>query len=270
MTIADAQELTDALTLSDDDMLALARELSALPQHPYHEKARTIAGSDQDQLTPDGTRNPLWEIVRYMPGDAYYEDGGRIDPNGYWAGGRDGEGQRRAHAAGLGRIKLCSRYAWSIPSPGDIRWISDLAAGRGIVEIGAGAGYWAWQLAQVGVDVAAYDPHAPGVDNEFAKHGPYHPVRSGDHTAVALHPDRVLMLCWPSYGEPFAKEALHHYTGDTVIYIGEGEGGCCADDRFHRILRRDFKEIGSSPFHVTYWGIYCRLTAWRRRAGKDA
>jgi hypothetical protein len=133
------------------------------------------------------------------------------------------------------------------------------------VEIGAGSGYWAWQLGQAGVDVTAYDPVPPGPDNDFNSHKLYHPVTTGDHQAAALHPDRALMLCWPSYGASFAKQALHAYQGDTLIYIGEGVGGCCADHRFFSNVDRDWVRIAKAPHHVTYWGIHCELTIYRRK-----
>jgi hypothetical protein len=270
VTIEAARELIASRTLTDGELIALAAELSALPKPRRHGLvgSRPIAGSEQDQRVPEGVSNPLWEIVRLMPGDPYYGPGERIDPNGHWASDLDDGAMRRAHAAGLGRSGLCARYSWSIPSPGDMAWLRQMLDGQSIVEIGAGSGYWAWQLAQVGVAVAAYDPVPPGPDNSFNQHKLYHPVAEGDHGKAAEHPGRALMLCWPSCGASFAKEALHHYRGDTVIYIGEDEGGCCADERFHRILRRDFEHVGSSPKHVTYWGIHCDLSVWRRRGPK--
>lgn len=262
--------MTDALTtpaLTDDELIALARELAAAPRRlrpPFITDIRSIAGSDQDQAVPAGAHNPLWEIVRLVPGEPGFMRH-RIEPRTYWTDAADDTVMTRAYAAGLDRHSLCARYTWSIPSPGDIAWLANLLDGRGVAEIGAGSGYWAWQLAQAGVPVAAYDPNPPGPGNQFNTHRTYHPVMEGDHTAAANHPDRALMLCWPSYQDPYAKQALHAYRGDMLIYIGEGPGGCCADDRFHSILERDFEEIGSSPFHVTYWGIHCGLTAYRRR-----
>jgi hypothetical protein len=253
--------------LTDDEMITLVRELAATPQRERFGSLpayRPIAGSEQDQHVPDGASNPYWEIVRLIPGEPGFR-GHRIEPEAHWAHSGDRTAMSRAYAAGLDRQSLCARYSWSIPSPGDIAWIAQLLDGRAVVEIGAGSGYWAWQLAQAGVPVAAYDPHPPGPENKFVTHRTYHPVLAGDHTAAANHPDRALMLCWPAYGDPYAKQALHAYRGDLLIYIGEGPGGCCADDRFHSILERDFEEIGSSPFHVTYWGIHCGLTAYRRR-----
>lgn len=259
--------------LTDDELVALARELSSCGSHDrlyMGEPPRPIAGSPQDQILPVGVENPLWQIVRQLPARPYWGPGGRLEPDGHWASTPDGADLRRAYAAGLDRHNLCARYTWSIPSPGDITWLAERLDGRGIVEIGAGSGYWAWQLAQAGIAVAAYDPHPPGPENKYVQHRLYHPVMPGDHTAAMRHPDRVLMLCWPCYGDPYANEALRAYGGDTVIYIGEGPGGCCADDEFHSALTEDFDEVDASPFHVTYWGIHCELTLYSRRVKQIA
>ena len=104
-----------------------------------------------------------------------------------------------------------------------------------------------------------------GRGNKFARRE-WTTLLRDDHAAPKHHPDRALFLCWPSYAEPWAAQALACYTGDMLIYAGEGEGGCTADDEFFRLLDAEWEEIGDSPAHISYWGIHCYLTAYRRRA----
>lgn len=267
MTAVDEAILPGA-DLTDADLLALVRELAAQPverqRYGSLPPRRALAGGPGDQPIPAGVQNPFWEIVREIPGEQDFLGRG-FEANAFWTDySRDV--MNRAYRAGLERSALCARYSWSIPSPGDVTWLAGQLDGQGVVEIGAGSGYWAWQLRQAGVDVVAYDPHPPGPENKFNQHRLYTDVLVGDDSAAANHPDRALMLCWPSYEDPFAKQALHAYQGDTVIYIGEGEGGCCADDRFHRILDRDFGEPEYSPWHVNWFGIHCYLRVSRRKA----
>jgi hypothetical protein len=165
-----------------------------------------------------------------------------------------------------GRLGLATRYAWSIISPGDVDWIVEQLDGRPVVEIGAGSGYWAWQLAQAGVDVVAYDPHPPAADNQYCKHGPYAPVAVGGPGAVTLHPDRALLMVWPPYGGAHAEEALRAYRGDLLLYAGEGWGGCTADDGFYELLDAEWVETSVSERHVSWSGIHCRLSAFRRKS----
>lgn len=131
-------------------------------------------------------------------------------------------------------------------------------------EPGAGGGYWAWQLAQAGVGVAAYEPASPA-ENNFVVGEPWIPVQRGDHTVTADHPARSLLLCWPSYDESWGTEALRAYKGTQLFYAGEGPGGCTADDEFFDLLAAGWDEVGDCPHHVTYSGIHCYLTEYRRK-----
>lgn len=244
-----------------EELVALARTLKPSPRmassHP------TIAGSSRDQAVPNGMANPLWEIIRHIPSDVAWRGDG-IEPNDFHVlmadGYRTSDGYRQ-----LARHALCARFAWSIPSPGDMRWLAQLLDGRGVVEIGAGSGYWAWQMAQTRIDVLAYDPNLPGPDNRYVKHELFHPVLPGDDRMAAHFPDRALLLCWPPYATSMAADTLRAYDGDLLVYVGEPEGGCTGDDEFHKLLDSEWDEAGASPFHVTWSGIHCYMTAYRRR-----
>ena len=61
------------------------------------------------------------------------------------------------------RRRVTSRWAWAVPDPKAIQFIVDVLDGRPLVEVGAGNGYWASMLSQMGVDVIAYDRSPLGV-----------------------------------------------------------------------------------------------------------
>lgn len=79
----------------------------------------TIAGGARDQVTPSGISNPYWDIIREMPCEASYMEWEGLTPYGY--------------APGLietcNREKLVGRYVWSIPSPGDLTWMTGILDG---------------------------------------------------------------------------------------------------------------------------------------------
>lgn len=219
-----------------------------------------LAGSQWDQPL-NGAENPYWEIVRQLPCDTIRSPWSRSpEPNTYVYSGP------RGFRYFADRRDLQRTYAWSIPTPGDIAWIRDLLIRYelGIVEIGAGSGYWAWQMRQAGLDVMAYDPHEPGEENFFAGQE-WSTVLRDDASAAKHHPDRALFLSWPSYSDPWAAHALACYRGNLLIYAGEGDGGCCADDEFFRLLEAEWEEIGCSPKHVSFSMIHCYLIAYRRK-----
>lgn len=256
---------TTATALTDNERIATAEHLASRFTDSHGYNAPPIIGGSHDQTVPDGVSNPYWEIVRRMPTKNFFGNG--AEPDGHWCADTALIGP--AYDAGLDRSSLCARYAWSIPSPGDMTWLRQVLDGRGVVEIGAGSGYWAWQMAQFGIDVVAYDPNPPGPGNKYVTQRLYHPVGDRDHTAVEQHPDRALLLCWPPYEEPMAALALKAFRGDTLIYIGEGHGGCTADDEFFALLGDGWDEASVSPLHVSFWGIHCSATAYVRRASRE-
>ncbi len=213
------------------------------------ERMYRIADGPDDQLIPAGVRNPYWELVRQLPS---VRDGRLgLRPDGF------------ARGLPVGQHLLTKRYAWAIPSPGDLVWLAGVLDGRGLVEIGAGSGYWAWQAWQTGIDVIAYDPTDPAT-NAYTDGIEYLAIRPGGHTASRNHPDRALLLCWPSSGDPWAADALRAYTGDLLVYIGEGLDGHCADDGFFELLGREWVPVGSSPHHVSWRHAHSTATAYRR------
>lgn len=201
--------------------------------------------------------NPYWDIVRLMPLDSLFSGGlwGReVAVDGY-----------KCHVDGrhvVVRNQLTLTYAWAIPTPADIAWIASLVRGRGIVEIGAGTGYWAWQLSQALVHVVAFDRKPGG--NWYCGTTQYHPVHHGGPEQAAKFPNRALMLCWPPFEDPMAADALRAYAGDTLIFIGE-HGGCTGDEEFFKLLAADWVHIGDSPRHVTFTGVHCHVEAYRRQ-----
>ena len=112
-----------------------------------------------------------------------------------------------------------------------------------ILEVGAGTGYWAYEFKKRGVNYLATDAH-PGRGNKyFAGAKAWSKVETRTAVeAVRCYLDRTLLMCWPEYCETWPVEALKEYKGDIFIYIGEEEGGCCADDDFFEYLHSHWDE----------------------------
>lgn len=196
-------------------------------------------------------------------------------------------------------------FAWGVPTAEAVEVIRQVAGVSGVVEIGAGTGYWTHILRLHGVPVVAYDLHpCDGADTnghhassaEGANPPPFASVRVGGADAAAAHPSASLLLCWPpredAPGEvredvsTMAAEALRAYRGDVVLYVGEspattaGEqssreyAGATAGPAFHRALLADW--IPRREVILPRWpGASDSLTLWRRkerseRAGASA
>ena len=263
--------------LSDAELVTLAAELAAAtlatertfgPPVVFPPLAATtpdepIPDEDASAVTaasrPAIDANPYWHIIRNLPTESR---GGISGPTTMWLTA-PADVRARATVAGLDRGALSRRYSWSIPSPGDIAWIAATVGARGVVEPGAGGGYWAWLMRAAGIDTLAYDPFPASTANGYAKRA-YTEVERGDDSVAARHATRALFLCWPNNNDPWAARALTAYRGDMLIYAGQQAGGSTADDAFFGILDQGWQHDGTSPAHVTYGGVDCRLGVWRR------
>ena len=139
------------------------------------------------------------------------------------------------------RNEYIMKYAFSIPV---YPALNAIAAFEPLVEIGAGTGYWAWCLAQMGADVHAYDIRPPGENdpwlwnegNRWFDDTWFH-VEQGDESIVDRYPDRSLMLAWPELHDHAAYRALSLYRqagGTRLIYLGDP--GSSGDSAFHTAL----------------------------------
>jgi hypothetical protein len=126
---------------------------------------------------------------------------------------------------------LCS---FAVPNDEAIFAIAELK--MPVVEIGAGTGYWAWMLRQAGVEVEAFDKVPDPDMNEWMDGDSWTEVKRGTSIVLKDFAQHALMLCWPPYEDPMALDCLHEYQGDTIIFIGEWSGGCCATDAFFKEL----------------------------------
>lgn len=154
------------------------------------------------------------------------------------------------------RAKAVWHYAWAVPNEGSIATIVREAAGREIVEICAGSGYWGALINDAGGKITCYD-----IDPWPVRH---YPVSVGSSEKLENSKDKCLFLCWPPYDMPIGYECLQAFDGDTLFYVGEGYGGCTADDDFHSLLNDAWKEVVdfTIPQHD---GLHDRLFVYRRK-----
>lgn len=154
---------------------------------------------------------------------------------------------------------ICSRmFAWAIPTPPTVSLLGSLGT---LVEIGAGTGYWAAQAAAAGATVHAFD------DGSWKMmHPTWHAVQTGGPEVLDSLDAPALLLCWPPYNDDMAFNALQKFRGETVVYVGEGHGGCTANDAFHDLLGAEWvlDEMQQSVSSLCWPGIRDRVEVYRR------
>lgn len=169
-----------------------------------------------------------------------------------------------------GRPQWLATFAFALPTGPALLAVAD-ASPSGVVEVGAGTGYWARLLHDRGVDVVAFDlaPPPSPANPWFAGVAPWHPVRVGDETAVDRHARRTLLVVWPTRNEDWGAAAVARFAaagGRTVAFVGEAVGGRTGDDRLHALLG-DFDRCWACAYGVTTAACVCGVRpAWRRTA----
>jgi hypothetical protein len=143
------------------------------------------------------------------------------------------------------------------------------------VEIGAGRGYWAAQLARLGLAVSAFDSEPPsGRDNvsflsSAGQLDTWHPV--GDLAALSAGrpgADDVLFLCWPpGWDNPMASTALAEFDragGHDLIFVGEMRGGKTGDAAFFAALSNTWHLADQDGQFVSWWNLDDVAQYWRK------
>jgi hypothetical protein len=164
------------------------------------------------------------------------------------------------------RRRLCSLYAWSVPTEAAIKAIVRCSC-NGLISIGAGSGYWEKLISDAGVDVLAYDDKPPALEggNVYGHKFMYFHVRRGTHRKIPVPTVATLFLAWPPYDQSLAYLAAKRHTGKYIIYVGEGSGGCTGDESFHRYLENNFECI--EQIELPQWAfIHDRLEIYERKA----
>jgi hypothetical protein len=166
--------------------------------------------------------------------------------------------------------KYTQKYSWAIPN-GDV--LQEIAKYTPLVEIGAGTGYWAWLLRQLGIDILAFDKCPPGPSNTSKNE--FHPqadtwteVLPGDEFVLDSINNRSLFLCWPPSHHAMAFETLSRFRGNTFLFVGEGwPSRATGDEQFFELLRRDWVLTDdSSKMTIPQWpGRKDFLWVYRRK-----
>ena len=166
------------------------------------------------------------------------------------------------------RSQLIARYGFAIPSDEALAAISRCSP-LGVVEIGAGTGYWAYLLQQVGsmLSPSTSNRRPPAQNRWFASTRPWHPVHHGDYDVAGHHPERTLLIVWPTKNEIWAATAVERYHdagGACLVYVGEGPGGRTGDDVFHALLG-ELTTCVQCEYGSTTSPCICSVEArWRR------
>src|SRR4029078_774011 len=124
------------------------------------------------------------------------------------------------------RTKCIEKYGFAVPTEKILREILKVSP-KGIVEIGAGTGYWSKLLQLLGADVIACDD---GSGLYPFTVGTFFQIEPVSYQQIFRRKDvheRPLLVIRPSVG---TGKIFNGYNGDRVAYVGEIDDGCTGYD----------------------------------------
>jgi hypothetical protein len=160
------------------------------------------------------------------------------------------------------RHEAVLRWSFAIPNTAAIDKLVEMSP---LIEIGCGTGYWGSLVRQRGGDIELFDHAPPGgpFKGSYGFKERYTEIKLGGVDMVMAYPNCTLFLCWPPYKSGMAADCLQYYKGNRFVYIGEEDGGCCAEERFFKLLAAGwhFAEEVDIP---QWYGIHDHMVIFER------
>lgn len=165
------------------------------------------------------------------------------------------------------RMEFIYKYSWSIPCKEAIDMILKYTSGP-LYDLLGGTGFWAKTIRNAGRSVIFYDLHK-GKYNPY-KHVKTHiPVTRRNALRAAYKFNQLnkpvnVILSWVPYDSTIGEHILNMIPiGSIVIWIGEGQGGCCGTHKTFDIFNNQFKELDS--MYLNQWvGLHDSITIYKK------
>lgn len=148
------------------------------------------------------------------------------------------------------RSELVEEYSWAVPNEEVLHYLSEFDA---IAEVGAGSGYWANCINEVGGSVMPYDidpPESPDMGGNA-----WTDVERANvfnmHDDVFTYP---VLLVWPALNGGVATEVAERGPPH-ILYVGETRGGCTGEDQFFDLLDKRYGLVAKIDL-PSYVGVH--------------
>lgn len=160
------------------------------------------------------------------------------------------------------RHRLVPEYSWAVPDQWALSAMLDTVDQfglKGIVEMGAGSGYWGSLLMAMGGNWVGLDR-----DPWTKTHAPVRQTEGTGALADSQWNDWMLFLCWPPYDTDMGLTALRAFKGKYLTYVGESKGGCTGCNDFHDELAENWLIL--TEVSIPQWNtIHDSLTIYVRK-----
>lgn len=164
------------------------------------------------------------------------------------------------------------QYGFYIVSEGFIENTVNYFGKSKILEVGAGSGFLSACLQKSGIEVVPTDAHL--INNSYGFKTLHTEIVEEDSVKFLKNNKKyfdVVLMSWPNYSSSFAYNIVKNMdSGQILIYIGEGYGGCTGDDKFFEymeknteILEKETNKFNESSF--SWIGIHDRVNIFKKK-----
>ena len=163
------------------------------------------------------------------------------------------------------RDEFIQQFGFAILDERTVTQLSSLIGNSKVLEIGAGSGYWSYELRRFGIDAVATDPQL----TRYATGGwelQYVEVDKLDGIAALdkYGHDLTLMMVWPDYESTWSSDVLSAYEGDQAIICGEDRYGCTGCAGLFDQLESEWQSV-RSVFNPTWPYVHDYIEVFKRR-----
>lgn len=137
-----------------------------------------------------------------------------------------------------------------------------------LLEVGAGLGYWAWELQQQNVDIIATSMKSHWLWENAA---PWTRLEELDGEAATLkYPRRNLLMRWPDFKDQWPVRAIRAFTGEHAIIAGENRPeGCTSYEEISEELQKHYR-LEAKVEIPQFVNIHDDLEIWTRKERQAA
>lgn len=161
------------------------------------------------------------------------------------------------------REKFVKQYGWSIITKEQLDFLAMFLRSKKVIDVAGGSGLITSELRRRRVDITLNDIAMSPTLCRYYRTSQIVPVDiAEDICKLDTSEYNAFIFSWPSYDEKWTSDALAKLkSGDIVVYLGEGEGGCTGDRKFHKMLSGLFIKLENiseklNDDHIQFGGIH--------------
>ncbi len=163
------------------------------------------------------------------------------------------------------REKYIKKFGFVLWNETILNDLSNFLENKSVLEVGAGSGFLSSELLKRNVEITASDVQVTHNSYGFKKFY-CNVIESSAINMMNKDIFDVIIMSWPNYESNFAYDVANNLKeNQQLVYIGEGYGGCTANDNFFDFVEEKFQKVKHDlNKNFTNWsGIHDKISVFQ-------